>query len=481
MFLRLVMVIAVLAMAGSAVAQHAPLSVGLAEIEITPPLGYRMDGYFAERLSTGTKDPLKAKALVFQQGTTKTALVVADVIGLPQALTTEARTLAAQQTGIPATNIAITATHTHTGPMFSGPRARLFSEQAAAKFGTDPLASVKYPDTLRDRLVDVIVAAAAGVSPATLEFVAATEDRVSFNRRFHMKDGTVRFNPGVSNPDIVRVAGPTDPDLPFLLITKDGTPVGSLTVFALHLDTMGGGTAYSADYPGHLEHELRREFGERFISVFGLGTCGDINHLDVSGRRRLQSRLIGQQLAVDVLSARPRTPLAPPSLAAASARITLPLRVVSDAQVASARADMPKVGTSALPFLTQVDIVATLDLASRGPSLDAEVQVFRLHPDLAIVLLPGEVFAELGLAIKQGSPFAHTLVIELSNDNPAYIPTEQAFKEGSYETVNSRIAPGGGERLVAEAVRLLKAMAVSAGIAAASTGTGHTAVAEQHR
>lgn len=446
-------------LSGGAVAQTAPLRVGLAEIEITPPVGYRMDGYFAERLSTGTKDPLKAKALVFQQGTTKVALVVADLLGVPQELATEVRKLAAQKTGIAAANIAITATHTHTGPMFSGPRARLFSERAAAKSGTDPLISLKYPETLRDRLVEVIVAADAGLSPAALEFVRAAEDRLSFNRRFHMKDGTVRFNPGALNPDIVRVAGPTDPDLPFVLITKDGKPVGSLTVFALHLDTVGG-TEYSADYPGHLEHELRREFGEGFISVFGLGTCGDINHLDVSGRRRLHSRLIGQQLAVNVLSARPRTPLATPSLAAASSRIALPLRTVSDTQVASARAGMSKVGTNALPFLAQVELVATLDLASRGPSLDAEVQVFRLHPDLAMVLLPGEVFADLGLAIKQASPFTHTLVIELSNDNPAYIPTEKAFKEGSYETVNSRIAPGGGERLVTEAIRLLKAVAV---------------------
>ena len=451
----------VLAMsAGGAAAQNASVSVGLAEREITPPVGYRMDGYFAERLSTGTKDPLKAKALVFRQGATKMALVVADLLGVPQELTTEVRTLAAQKTGIPAANIAITATHTHTGPMFSGPRARLFSEQAAAKYGTDPLAAMKYPESLRDRLVEVIVAADAGLSPAALEFVRPTEDRLSFNRRFHMKDGTVRFNPGVLNPDIVRAAGPTDPDLPFVLITKDGKPVGSLTIFALHLDTVGGGTEYSADYPGHLEHELRREFGEAFISVFGLGTCGDINHLDVSGRRRLHSRLIGQQLAVNVLSARPRTPLATPSLAAVSSRIALPLRTVTDTQVAAARAGMSKVGTSALPFLAQVELLTTLDLARRGRTLDAEVQVFRLHPDLAIVLLPGEVFAELGLAIKQASPFTHTLVIELSNDNPAYIPTEKAFKEGSYETVNSRIAPGGGERLVTEAIRLLKAVAV---------------------
>ena len=439
--------------------QEAPLLVGLAEIEITPPLGYRMDGYFTERLSTGLKDPLKAKALVFQQGNTKTALVVCDVIGVPRSLTMEVRALAATRTGIPAANIAVTGTHTHTGPLFSGERARVFSEQAVAKYGTDPLAAVKYPEMLRDRLVEVIVAASAGVSPASLEFVSANEDRVSFNRRYHLKDGTVVTNPGISNPNVVGAAGPVDTDLPFVLITKDKQPVGSLTLFAMHLDTVGG-TEYSADYPGHLANELRREFGEKFISVFGTGTCGDINHIDVSGRRKNDARLIGQQLAVSVLSARPRQPLASPSLSAISARLELPLRKVSGEQVAAARANTSKIGTNELPFLTQVDTVATLDLSRRGPTLDAEVQVFRLHRDLAVVLLPGEVFVELGLAIKQASPFKHTLVIELSNDNPAYIPTEKAFKEGSYETVNSRIAPGGGERLVAEAVRLLKALAV---------------------
>jgi neutral ceramidase len=439
--------------------QEAPLQAGLAEIEITPPAGYRMDGYFTERLNTGVKDPLKAKALVFQQGNTKSAIVVCDVISVPRSLTSEVRAQAAARTGIPASHIAITATHTHTGPLFSGERARVFSEQAAARHGTDPLAAVKYPEMLRDRLVEVIVSANAAVSPAALEFVLASEDRVSFNRRFHMKDGSVRFNPGVLNPEIVRAAGPIDIDLPFVLITKNKQPVGSLTVFALHLDTVGG-TEYSADYPAHLAHELRREFGESFISVFGTGTCGDINHIDVSGKRRTYARLIGQQLAVSVLSARSRQPLAAPTLAATSARIALPLRKVSDAQVASARANVPKIGTKELPFLTQVEIVSTLDLSRRGPTLDAEVQVLRLHQDLAIVLLPGEVFVDLGLAIKQASPFKHTLVIELSNDNPAYIPTEKAFKEGSYETVNSRIASGGGERLVAEAVRLLKALAV---------------------
>ena len=76
------------------------LQAGLAEVEITPPIGYRMDGYFTERLSTGVKDPLMAKALVFQQGDTKAALVVCDLLGVPQTLTREVRARAAARTGM---------------------------------------------------------------------------------------------------------------------------------------------------------------------------------------------------------------------------------------------------------------------------------------------------------------------------------------------------------------------------------------------
>ena len=472
LFPALVFALAIVpALSAAQATQESPLEVGLAEIEITPPLGYRIDGYFTERLSTGVKDPLMAKALVVQQGDTKAALVVCDLLGVPQTLTREVRTRAAARTGIPAANIAVTATHTHTGPLFSGERARIFSELASAKYGSDPLARINYIETLRDRLVEVIVAANAAVSPATLEFVRASEDRLSFNRRYHLNDGTVATNPGISNPKVVGPAGPIDPDVPFLLISKprmntdetrisgEKTPVGSLSVFAMHLDTVGG-TEYSADYAGQLANELRREFGDRFISMFGTGTCGNINHIDVSGTRRYSARLIGEQLAVSVLSVRSREPVANVALAAASDRVTLPLRKVSDTQVTAARANAAKIGTSDLPFLTQVETVTTLDLATRGATLDAEVQVFRLNRDIAIVLLPGEIFVELGLAIKQASPFKHTLVIELSNDNPAYIPTEKAFKEGGYETINSRIEPGGGEQLVAEALRLLKALQI---------------------
>ena len=94
--------------------------------------------------------------------------------------------------------------------------------------------------------------------------------------------------------------------------------------------------------------------------------------------------------------------------------------------------------------------------ASSGETLPLEVQAFRLNSDTAIVTLPCEIFVELGLAIKAASPFKTTLVIELANDSLGYIPTKQAFAEGSYEIVNSQVEPGTGEKLVEAAIGLLK-------------------------
>src|SRR4029453_2752774 len=99
-----------------AVPQEAAFQVGLAEVDITPPAGYRMDGYFYERLNTGQRDPLKAKAMVFQQGATRPALAACHLLGRPQSISSDVRSLAAKRTGIPAAKIAITATHTPTGP-----------------------------------------------------------------------------------------------------------------------------------------------------------------------------------------------------------------------------------------------------------------------------------------------------------------------------------------------------------------------------
>jgi hypothetical protein len=260
------------------------------------------------------------------------------------------------------------------------------------------------------------------------------------------------------------VAGPIDPDVGVLAVQDAaGKSVAALTVFALHLDTVGG-TEYSADYPYYLEEKLRAKFGKEFVSLFGNGTCGDINHIDVRHERRQggqdEAKRIGEALAETVAAAMPDlAETKTPRLAVRSGVAEVPLQTFTVEELGEAQRNMFKVGQRQIPFLDEVRACKIIDLHLYNQRRDGlfplEVQAIRLDDDTAIVCLPGEVFVELGLSIKRASPFKRTMVIELCNDSPAYIPTRKAFAEGSYETVNSRVQSGGGEKMVDVAVRLL--------------------------
>jgi hypothetical protein len=244
-------------------------------------------------------------------------------------------------------------------------------------------------------------------------------------------------------------------------------PASAIVAFALHLDTLGG-TLYSADFPRYLQDELRASCGEWFVSLFAAGTCGDINHVDVTkkaseGRRKTDQ--IGTMLAETVARRLAELKASEsPSLAVKHAVVEARLQIYSPEQIARAKAAMELVADDRVPFLDRVEACKISDLAMRGgQTMALEVHAFRLSREVAIVTLPGEVFVELGLAIKRASPFETTLVVELANAAPAYIPTSKAFAEGSYETVNSRVVPGSGEELVKVASRLLNELAAGPG------------------
>jgi hypothetical protein len=102
--------------------------------------------------------------------------------------------------------------------------------------------------------------------------------------------------------------------------------------------------------------------------------------------------------------------------------------------------------------------------AGIGDHLPVEVHAICLGKDVAIVCLPGEIFVELGLAIKRASPFRTTLVVELCNCvETLYVPTRAAYAGGGYEVTNSALQPGSGEMLVEAAIRLLRDAATAGG------------------
>ena len=459
---RVFALITLLAGYGCITGRAETFQAGAAEVEITPPVGYRMAGYFDERISISIHDPLKAKAIVLADGHAQVALVFCDLIGLSLHVTTNARAQASALTGLPVDHIVISATHSHTGPLFDDVRRYYLHEAAVARYGNDPQEKIDYPAFLTDKLVTVIAAAQSNLQPAELAVGIAQQENLAFNRRYWMRNGKVVFNPGQLNTNIVRAAGPTDPDVGMLLIREPAThhPTAGITVFAMHSDTVGG-TAFSADYEYFLQQTLRAAFGTNYISAFGLGTCGDLNHIDVSKKEPVSgfavAERLGSTLGHTLCEAIPRlTALQHPTLGVRSRTIQVALQPVTPAELAKARAMIDKLGDSKTDFLTRVQAVKVLDLAQRGATWPMEIQVFRFDPDTALVCLPGEIFVDLGLAIKRASPFKRTFVMSVCNDRPGYVPTRKAFDEGSYEVTNSRVQPGTGETLVQTAIELLK-------------------------
>lgn len=418
-----------------------------------------MAGYYSARGAEGTHDPLYAKALVFEKDGTKVALVVLDLIATTRPMVDEARAQIEKQTGIPGRHVMISATHSHTGPVLSDGSA--FAEAV----GGGQKIVREYLKGLPGKVAEAVAKADAARKPAKVSFATGREDNLTFNRRFHMTDGTVGWNPGKKNPKIVRPAGPTDPAVPVVYVeTADGKPLAVYVNFAMHLDTVGG-LHYSADYPGALAAALAAVKGDGLVTLFATGTCGDLNHINVESaapqKGHGEAARIGTRLAGEVLRTFDKLqPAADGPLRVTAETVELPLAPVSAADKAAADKVIAAVKAEAKPaptFMEQVQAFKVADVTARlGQPLAAEVQVVSLGDDLAWVSLPGEVFVDLGLAIKNGSPFKQTMIAELANGSVGYVPTRVAYSEGNYEVVSARCAAGSGELLVDSAVKQLR-------------------------
>lgn len=428
------------------------LQCGMAELEITPPLGSSIPGYTAERKSDGIRDPLYAKALVVDSGGKVLAFIAIDALYIPGREADRIRERLLAHTGIPIERTMVSATHTHTG--------------APVRIGLDGSRHDDYLAYMADRAADAAILAYNLRKPARMGWGTGRLGDVSFNRRYWMKDGRLRTNPGILNPEIDRPAGPIDPEVSVLRIDGlDGQAMGIVTSFACHTDTVGG-SAYSGDYPAVLSAALKESLGEHAVSLFLLGACGDINHTDTSKPKRADrsiTREIGLRLAEEALRVREETETATEASADAdSAMIPMKLRESSPLEIEQAQsvlADSKVVGAERF-FAEQILKVAELP----GGEARLEVQAMRLG-DVAFVGLPGEIFVELGLAVKRASPYAHTVVNTLCNGSIyGYVCTEAAYSQGGYEPrlkVFNRITPGTGERLAELASELLQRLSKS--------------------
>lgn len=425
------------------------LRVGAFETDINPRLGTHLIGGYGPRVSVNIKDSLHAKAVVVDNGETQAALVTVDLCMIERAEVDAAKARLHERLGIPPEQVLISATHTHTGPA------------SVSILAVDK--DAHYADMLPDRIADAVECALHRLQPCEMVYGQSEVHQV-FNRRWWMKDGSVRMNPGYQNPDMVRPAGPVDPTLAVLgfRCLESARPLAVYANYPLHYVGSSPGNHISADYFARVDNNLRRSLGVP-LAILSNGTTGDVNNCDFAQPAPQHAIPDGQAIKVAgvVASEAARAyyeaaACTDTTLKGALHELPYTLREVDPAQLVDDEKMIATMDRLA-PTTDQVMAFERLRLSRMPLEQKTWVQALRVGP-VVFVGLPGEIFVEIGLEIKQRSPVEFTTCVELANDWVAYVPTPKAYDEGSYETwvgTACRVTPDTAPAMVESALQLI--------------------------
>ena len=417
------------------------IRAGAATSNITPWLGLSLAGSMNDRKAAFVHDELHVKAIVLDNGRTRLAIAVVDSCAVPRSVYDSAKELIHQHTGIPMAQILTSATHTHSAPA----AAHLFQSEP------DPA----YTSFLSTRIADAVRMAVAKLEPARIGYGTGREDKLVFNRRYFMKPGTipvnpfdqqdqVLMNPPVGSANIVKAAGPIDPDVALLAAESTvGKPIFVLSSYALHYVGGHPGNHVSADYFGSWAAAMQRMAGASFVPVLANACSGNINGIDFLKPPRPWQPYEQMASYAEILAAESMRIWKSlkwqdsVELGGSIEEMEFTTRQLSAREIELAKQMLEKEGPMPPGGYKKREMIyareTVLLSAEIGPLVKTFVQALKIG-NLGIATMPGEAFVELGMAVKQASPFQNTMMIELANDYRGYIPTEEAFAVGGYET-----------------------------------------------
>ncbi|MGE0758850.1 MAG: neutral/alkaline non-lysosomal ceramidase N-terminal domain-containing protein [Pirellulaceae bacterium] len=441
---------------------------GAATSNITPFLGAGIVGGWTAPPATYVHDELHARCLALDDGQTRLAFAIIDSVSVNREVLDEAKRMIEEATGVPAGQVLMSATHTHSGPSARGTSAFLYGQ---------PLDD--YQKFLAHRIADGVRRAFHNLQPARIAWGAVDVPQHVFNRRWKMKPGTklinpfgdedlVQMNPGAGNPNLLEPAGPTDPQVSFLSVqSTDGRPVALLANYSLHY--VGGVPTgqISADYFGVFADRIQQLLGADrldppFVGMMSNGTSGDVNNINFRGRSERfppygKMRLVASEVAEAVVQVQQTLQHRDwVELKAAHAELPLQVRRPTRAQLERAQQVLDRPSTTTPVHRHEEEYARrTLSMATWPSEISIVMQVFRIG-DLGIAAIPFETFAETGLELKARSPFQPTFTIELANGGYGYLPTPRQHDLGGYETWlgTNRVEREASEKIVAKLLEL---------------------------
>lgn len=431
-------------------AQDKIFKAGASLSNITPPLGEKVVGGWNSPPATYIHDQLYAKSLVLDDGDTRLVFVLVDNVGIKREVFDAAKSLIYNEAGLAKKNMLMAATHTHSSISAGGegPKRRGWH------FG-EPLD--EYQRFLARRIADGVRVAIKNLEPAEIAWGSTDVPQHVFNRRWIMKNpvtnplGTTdqaEMNPDYQHPELVEPAGPIDPEVSFIAVqSKEGRPISVLGNYSLHY--VGGVPRghISADYFGifgdRLQELLKADWQDPpFVGIMSNGTSGDINNLNfgkpAEGHAPYEKmNIVANDIAQKVhriyqtLEFEKWVPLR-----SAQSILTHKVRRASPEILANIEKikDRPEEAEPLFHPLEKIYAQRIEQLEEEWPDqIDIILQTFGIG-ELGVAAIPFETFAEIGLEIKDKSPFKHTFTIELANGSYGYLPTPEQHELGGYET-----------------------------------------------
>lgn len=439
------------------------LKAGFSRVNVTPMMGIPINGYFIDRLANGVLDELEINTLALSCGKDIVILASIDSCSIATYILDEYRALISAATGLPREAVYIHTTHSHTTPYADPKHPRLPK-------GTEGLVE-EYKTFLGHRFTDAAQAAIADLKTAKMGIGIGIAPNVAFVRRYRMKDGSLKTNPGVNNPDILYPVGDVDERVNVLRFDRDGADSIALLNVGNHPDTVGG-CRISADWPGFARRSLERAI-ENVKCIFFNGAQGDVNHVNVHptkgdfndmfvdfddvSRGYGHARHIGRVVAgaamqvwdkvnyVDVDSIRyaNRTVNVPSNMPEAK---DMPLaHLYAKLHTEGKDAEIPYTGMMLTTVVAEALRMVRLE---NGPDSFPMTFSSLAIGSVAFFGVPGEPFNGIGRAVKESEGWDMVLPTCLTNGSEGYFPMKDAYDEGGYEARSSNFKSGVAELII---------------------------------
>lgn len=439
----------------SATPARAELRAGAFAQDISPtkfpsPVNGSMKGNFAQ----GITDPMHARCLALSNGGHEIIFCVVDACMIPREICEKAKAIASEKTGVPASHILISATHTHSAATM------------ASVFQSDP--DPEYVATVPARIAEGLIQAHKNLEAAELAWGFGSDPTQVFNRRWYLKEGEsyenpfsittdrAQMNPGNQNPKISIPTGPIDPDVAILAVRSaaDQRPLALLANYSLHY--VGGKPAISGDYFAAFADEMKSRLNaadERykgkpaFVGIMSNGTSGDINNINYGSpiRRRRdpgeQIHIVARSVADAAMTAYETLKWdANPALGSAEEDIMLGVRKATPEELAKAKQIVettPRDKDGQFADRKAIYAREAVKLADYPDTVPVKLQAHRVG-GLSIAAIPCEVFVDIGLELKKSTPFTRHFTVSLANGYNGYLPTPEHHALGGYETWRAR-------------------------------------------